>query len=487
MLDASHGLASELFLVSVPAGMGTSYNWQAAVEVNDIKAHDADGTELTPATAVNLRVVMASPENEHGLATPTQPGSLPGNRSADQWVVPAFRGGRGWVPLWCEPPGPCTRALRLLATLGTGAVDATITWHVTSQVTWSGLAYPSGLAPAVQISEPVLVSGPPPVLDVAAAPESFTLGPDRPTAIREVEMKVQPGVGADMPTGSLELVTSPWDNGSVYLRTSLYDMTETAGTAETAETAAGAEPGETATPAPGSMPVQLGGFEDPFSKCGLPGECVRHFLATFVWKSGPAVTYHWQLVAHRTDLSQVLSETGKRVTLETIASADPIGPPMTLHLEGDLDYVEGRNPPPISLQVRSQTEDSSAAAPALASLFPTEFLPVPGSVRFTARFSNDPGADARLSVFGPTSERDSADGGAAEPLVAANPFFFCSAETECRPLSFGIGADYYPARADRTPGPFTIHWRVDVSLYSYPGVHFVLEQVPGPIATPSAP
>ena len=37
-------------------------------------------------------------------------------------------------------------------------------------------------------------------------------------------------------------------------------------------------------------------------------------------------------------------------------------------------------------------------------------------------------------------------------------------------------------------GPFAVHWSLDLRVYSYPGVHDVLERVPqGPVAPPSTP
>jgi len=470
-LDSSHRMASAVFVVTLPAGAisGSHGAAHATVAVDEATAENTAGAIPSPSSAVTLRVIAVSAENEHGFATPT-PNAAPGARDEGGWVVSATTRGSTDIPLECDGAGPCDRAFRLLAILGSDATRAQITWHVESEITWGQLDYPSGLSPSLRIEPPVVATGPALALDVATASEPIVLGPDRPAAVREVELRWRPTGSSPLPTATLEVATSPSTRGGVNVLDAAYDVTDVM--------------------APiASAPQQFGGYEDPFVHCRPDVECVRRFLVTFVWKTGDTTTYNWQLIVHRTDLSQVMRQTTSPVTLETVASADPIGTPSTLHLEGDFTYTSRHDIPPIGLRVRSEIAPPSEGSRIPTRGFTAPMWPIPGLMRFSLAFAKDPGDAAWVWVsVDPVVDNASADsGGAGTPLVR-NAFAFCAPDTVCPNLTFYVDAGYTPAWAGRSPGPFAVHWTLDLEVYSYPGVRYILEQVPqGPTGSPSPP
>jgi hypothetical protein len=469
-LDSSHRMASAVFVVTLPAGAisGSHGAAHATVAVDDASAEDGAGPILPSSSAVTLRVIAVSAENEHGFATPT-PNAAPGARDEGGWVVSATTRGSTDIPLECDGAGPCDRAFRLLAILGSDATRAEITWHVESEITWGQLDYPSGLSPSLRIEPPIVAAGPALALDVSTPSEPIVLGPDRPAAVREVEVRWRPTGSSPLPTATLSLAIAQSTNGGVNMLEALYDVTDVT------------------RPLINAMPERIGG-QNSFAHCRPDVECVRRYLATFVWKTGDTTTYDWQLIVHRTDLSQVMRETTSPVTIETIASADPIGPPSTLHLEGDFTYTSTHDLAPIPLRVRSEIAAPSEGSRIPTSGFTAPMWPIPGLMRFSVAFARDPGDGAWISVdVDPlVADAGAVAGGPGTPL-AQNAFWPCAPDTVCPNLTFYVDAGY-PARAGRTAGSFAVHWSLDLTVYSYPGVHYVLERVPqGSTESPSPP
>jgi hypothetical protein len=282
-----------------------------------------------------------------------------------------------------------------------------------------------------------VAAGPALALDVATPSEPIVLGPDRQAAVREVEVRWRPTGSSPLPTATLEVATSPSTRGGVNVLGAAYDVTDVAG------------------PVSSALP-QFGGYEeDPFAHCRPGIECVRRFLVTFVLKTGDTTTYNWQLIVHRTDLSKVMRETTIPVALEIIASADPIGMPSTLHLEGDFTYTSTHDLAPIPLRVRSEITAPSEGSRIPTSGFTAPMWPIPGLMRFSVAFARDPGDDAWVSVdVDPGVDCAGAvSGGPGTPLVR-NAFVFCAPDTVCPNLTFYVTPAIRPelvAWPDRLP------------------------------------
>lgn len=342
-----------------------------------------------------------------------------------------------------------------MAALGPGAAKATVTWHVESSVYFDPGPYPSGVHADVRILEPVARIGAAPQMDASTPPATVVLGAGHPAALREVEVRVQPGTGPA--AGNLELDLKPGLNGGVNAHTYMYDITDPA-------KADGRSYG-------------LGGNENVFLKCSGAEVCIRRFLVTFVWKGGPDTTYTWRLIVHRTDLAQVTAETENRLAIETTAAADPGEPRSTLHLEGDMVYAPGginRISLPLTIQANPDAIVTAAAGQIDASTVAT--WPIAGTIHAAAKFTSDPGPDAWLDV-----NDASLPGGYASATVDGNPLWGCMVGATC-PLDLYVSAGY-GYQSKRTPAPFNIHWTVDLTLYSYPGVVYDMVREPVPAAS----
>lgn len=466
-LDAAHGMASQLFVLSVPAGAELD-GWTARFVVDGVSASDSNGRPVVADEAVRLRILAVSAEAEIGItpAATTRYGQAAGS---GPWALSAGSYSYVDLPVDCQSAGPCERGFRLLALLTSSASKAEVSWHLESNLSWWSTAYPSGVAPSLRIDNPVLVEGPGPQLDVGTSPEHVTLAADHPVVVRVVQLRFEPAPGDpnSVPGATVEAVAvadTPSSRSPSKAVTSIFLIPN--------------PPDDPASQPPlaASSATLLQKDADPFSGC-VPGrECVRTFLVTMNWTYGGERAYVWQLIVHRTDLDHVLAEPANTVTLRPLGGIEPLaGPPSHLHFEGDTTYGPGEGQQPdLPLRVRLVPGTASeGAGSGLSARQYANLLPIPGSLRYAVNFVGQPPLHTDLFI---TVRNVTGTGPGGE--ATGNPFVGCKADTNCPTLTFEGSIDY---PSNLSPERVSVHWSLDVYVYSYPGLEFVVE------AAPSAP
>ena len=496
-LDSTHASATQLFVVRIPAEAATglasaSVNFQ----VDSASARGAGGQAVVADEAIRLRVLAVSAEAENGVTPDGKSALQPAPQ--DQWMIGAA-GGEASLPITCRSPGPCERAFRLVATMTSAASEAQITWHLETNVSWYGTAYPSGVGAETRIDAPILVAGPPPALDVATAPEAITLAADHPVVARVVQLHftIPKGRGS-VPAGTVEVVATtddPTARFATNAATSVYLIPDRA-------SATASQP-----PIGAADARLLGKADDPFRGCVAGSDCVRTFFVSMSWTNGAERTYTWQFVIHRSDMEQVLAEPPGSLTLRTLGGIEPLaGPPSRLHFEGDSTYgvkddTQTGRQADIPLRVRLvHGSASSGAGPStapgvgsagsvaqLSALTYAALLPVPGSARYNVAVVGPQPTHTNLSI----SVRARMPGQSTEQGVTGiwqsgtgmgNPFIACQADTDCPTLTFEGSTSY---TSGEQPESINVHWTLDVDVYSYPGLGFVLEKGTEPVASPT--
>lgn len=469
-LDSNHALATQLFVIRVPAeatgGLsGVSVNF----EIDDATA--TAGKPIPADQAIRLRVVQVAAES---------------GATASQWTL-GTTGGVS-LPVSCESPGPCDRAFRLIATMTDQAISAEVKWHVETTLSWTGQAYPSGVTAQVRIDDPIAVAGPAPALDISTTPQQITLASDHPVVARVVQMhlKAISGGAGGVPTGTVEAVAIPVGQRAAVgwiSTTRVFLIPNPVEASFSTATPAAAPPDS----APGAR--LLGAADDPFSGCVPGSDCLRTFLVVMSWIGGDDPTNEWQLVIHRSDVDRVLTEPAGTVTLETLSGGlEPLaGPPSRLHFEGDTTYGPGEGQQPdIPLRVRLIRDPGTAAAGPAAPY--AERLPIPGSLHYTVNVVGTPPSHTDLmvnvSATVPGGGKQAVASVVGSGTATGTPFLVCGVDMDCPTLTFE-GSISYPANLEAER--ISVHWTLDVDVYSYPGLKYVLEMGPTPLpsATPS--
>jgi hypothetical protein len=255
--EARAGAASTRVILSIDAVRPRPITAAAGSQaIGFIVASTQQGASALPSPSAGSRVAP--------LASPWQAEPVPGREGID-------------LPIACGT-GPCERGFWLIAELTAPGVDeADVDWHVSGSLGYSGGAYPSGPAASIQLDPAILLAGPAPKLTASTPTESLDLGPDRPAAAREVEVRVGPEAITHNggPLGALSVdLTGPGSTGGVSGAqpvVHLYPLARLGGTS----------PPGLVLPSPVTQGI------DPFADCRPGEECVRRFRSP---SRGQAVT-----------------------------------------------------------------------------------------------------------------------------------------------------------------------------------------------------
>jgi hypothetical protein len=476
-VDSQHALASQLFVVSIPANAAVGleshvglYASQATVHVDEVTAHDKEGASLTAGEAVSVRVAPVDAAAQAGF-TPI-PGSSVA-RKPEQLTISGIS--EASTDLGCEAPGPCDRAFRIIVTLRPGAADAVVTWRVEAVLTWDGqtYSYPSGAAATIRVDPPVVVAGSGPALDVSTDAEPILLGIARPALARLVELRYTPTAGVtyvpdvtltvDVASSATGRATS--SKAETYrnvVMTTLYLITD-AGSPESDSPAFG---------------HALGPNENPFAGCVAGQPCSRKILVSIGWLWGYETGFVWSMTAHRADFDRTVSETSTVVSLAVLERFDPSTEPTShLHLTGDLMMHSPTDKASVMLCAPKPVVTGTGTAQPYRDL-----LPVAGSVQYSFAVSGAAGsATLLLLVRRNDYQRDYIYTEFEVPVSAgAGIFVDIPPGGACPVLEFGDPSGPYRGSPDPTWGFTYVHWILDVYAYSYSGLSYLIVQEPAP-------
>jgi len=467
-VDGQHALASQLFVVTIPAdaAVGLSDN-TATVSVDQVVAHDSAGNTVPGDQAVVVRVLPVDPQAPAGATFGVAaPKSTP--------VVPLTlsQAARQSIDLGCEAPGPCDRAYRVIVTLRSGAADATVTWSVEGVIRWGDSAYPSPVVDfAIRVDPALVLDRAAPVLDVSTAPEEIRLGSQAPGLARLAELTYTPTVGmAYVPVETLTVDVTPPSYGRAILAAA-YLVSPPA--SSTSASPPGAATGRKVAP-----------NDNVFADCIAGTTCTRTVLVTLSWTTGGEADYEWSLTAHRSDLDRALSEPPTIVSIKTADSFTPLADSAGhLHFEGDITVPGDASTASVMLCAAPQLTGSSSAQPY------RDLLPIPATINYAFAVKGVPldPYDMVLSVRANSSTGTNFPYlGEAKVPIDLGLFAGSTPGSGCPVLDFGdqYGSAPYFRRSDPSaapsPGYSYIHWTVDVTVYSYAGLTYSVERRPAP-------
>ncbi len=464
-LDPKHPAALSRIVVRLNAEATSGYSYKSVyMRVDAVRP--ADGSGAVPSAVGEVRFIVASATP--GAVPSPVASALPGSEPVPSpWQAAVNPASQVALPIDCGV-GPCERGFWLIGELTdpeARAVD--VDWHVGGSLMYSGNAWPAGARATVEIGAPTLVAGPVAQLVASTETEALTLGPDRPAAAREVEVRVGaaaiPQDGSPLGALSVDLVQRPGSGRSGDRRpvVAIYPL-DGPGAASLSPDA----------PLPTPAPPDL----DPFAGCE-PGEaCARRFLVTIAWtgEAGEEESFDWRLNARRVDLVRVWStpaELSARVERRFDVASN--SEQSTVHLEGDASAVAFDAPPQVRLALTTRTTATEPLAPLLS---------VPGVMTYTAHILEPrPSASGggpyvttvitpRIPQAGTRPIYGNFTAGEASVVASAmaNPTAGCHVGEACPELTIAT----IITRGDQgAPLPTVrFHWSLDLTVYSFTDV-----------------
>jgi hypothetical protein len=466
-VDTLHSVAYQLVVVTIPD--------EAAIDVSQAQGDltiemptgtDPSGGRLTSLTAAGVQLAPADATTSISPAPSSGPSASKLSLTSDTIQGPT----RFLIPLDCEPGVTCVRAFKVIAVLGSSAVEATVPWHLDLALAWRGNVAPSKSA-TIRADPPIQIPASAASSDISTEPELITLGASHPVVARLIELDFSPSAPATyVPTGFLEVALAPRNPASVETSAALasvFDVDSFGSSGSMSRRSA----------------TDLASGADPFRGCAVGVPCRRRLLITMSWLKGDDPSYAWRLSLHRSDYHRA-EESPEATTLKVLGDLETAGLPARRHLEGDA-VLTGDGWTTVTATVRVDAKVDQADATAVEKVTSSldartwaGLLPIPGSITYSIEPVD---ADSKLSPFvtnvfvSPGRVEVQLDLQPSPASWSIEPFALCYTGVKCPELVFESGK--YPQSVESTA---RFHWSLDLAVYPYPGIAYDVSMELGP-------